>query len=504
MLPSLVILVMAAVACTRNAPVGGSPWAMQNGTPVELPEEFTIYGTAALQVIAQQDAPRYTPTPDAPHEIPDVRTDPDQYEVQSGDTLGTIALKFNVTVEQIASANELEDINVLSIGQRLVIPVATPTGDGLGLKIIPDSELVRGPGTLTFNIAEFVNSQPGYLARHEEDVDGRMMTGIQIVTEIAQDYSVNPRLLLAVIEYQSNWLTNPNPRTVSMQYPLGREDTNREGLYKQLAWAANELNRGYYQWRVGAVATWSLTDGSVIPIIRTINAGTAGVQNFFAKLYGRETWEKIVNEQGFIVTYEELFGYPFRYSIEPVLPDGLAQPELQLPFESGLDWAFTGGPHGSWGDGSAWGALDFAPPSDVLGCTPSDDWVVAMTSGTIVRAGNGAVIQDLDNDGLEQTGWALLYMHIETRDRVAVGTYLEAGDHIGHPSCEGGYSTGTHVHVARRYNGEWIPADQDDMRFDLDGWTSSGTGVEYDGYMTRGSVTIEAQNGRSPENAIRR
>ncbi len=186
-----------------------------------------------------------------------------------------------------------------------------------------------------------------------------------------------------------------------------------------------------------------------------------------------------------------------------MLPPGLTQPKLQLPFEPGADWAFTGGPHPGWDEGSAWAALDFAPPGDALGCVLSDAWVVAAADGPITRAENGAVIQDLDGDGFEQTGWVILYMHVDTRDRVQPGTILKAGQRIGHPSCEGGVSTGTHTHLARRYNGEWIPADQD-IPFVLDGWVSRGTGREYDGYLVRGDQTIEAYAGRSPNNGIQR
>ena len=121
----------------------------------------------------------------------------------------------------------------------------------------------------------------------------------------------------------------------------------------------------------------------------------------------------------------------------------------------------------------------------------------------IVRAGEGAVVQDLDSDGYEQTGWTILYMHIETRDRVQPGTFLRAGDRIGHASCEGGFSNGTHVHIARRYNGEWIPADQD-IPLVLDDWVSVGTGTEYDGYLQKNGISMEAWDGRSPENTIRR
>jgi murein DD-endopeptidase MepM/ murein hydrolase activator NlpD len=133
----------------------------------------------------------------------------------------------------------------------------------------------------------------------------------------------------------------------------------------------------------------------------------------------------------------------------------------------------------------------------------SNAWVVAVADGLIVRTGDGAVVQDLDGDGLEQTGWTVLYMHIESRQRVHAGTYLKAGERVGHPSCEGGFSSGTHLHLARRYNGEWIPADQD-IPFVLNGWVSVGLGREYDGYLQKDGRSVEAWEGRRPENEIKR
>jgi murein DD-endopeptidase MepM/ murein hydrolase activator NlpD len=205
-----------------------------------------------------------------------------------------------------------------------------------------------------------------------------------------------------------------------------------------------------------------------------------------------------------------LFGYPFDLAVEPLIPVGLRQPQLQLPFEKGVKWAFTGGPHAGWDSGSAWAGLDFAPDGDTLGCVQSDEWVTAAGDGLVVRAGNGIVIQDLNDptslpsDGLEQTGWVMIYMHIESRGRVEVGTFVRAGERIGHPSCEGGISSGTHVHIARRYNGEWISADQNSP-FVLDGWISIGTGVEYEGYLERDNQKVIADASSSAtDNSIKR
>jgi LasA protease len=97
----------------------------------------------------------------------------------------------------------------------------------------------------------------------------------------------------------------------------------------------------------------------------------------------------------------------------------------------------------------------------------------------------------------------VLYMHIDTRDRVRAGTNLPAGGRNGHPSSEGGFSSGTHLHLARRYNGEWISADQD-IPFNLDGWTTVGLGYEYDGYLIKDGQTVEAWDGREAINEIKR
>jgi LasA protease len=113
------------------------------------------------------------------------------------------------------------------------------------------------------------------------------------------------------------------------------------------------------------------------------------------------------------------------------------------------------------------------------------------------------VILDLDGDRNEGTGWVVLYMHIESRDRVQPGTILRAGEAVGHPSCEGGISSGTHVHLARLFNGVWIPADGP-VPFNLSGWVASGTGEEYVGTLTRNGMIVESYEGNSTINQIQR
>jgi LasA protease len=490
-----IIWMLLILSCTRSAGISQS-WRVtsvsnqaQANTPTTSPRR------------APGD-PIHTPTPDAPRILPTLPTDPQKYTVRPSDTLGEIAQRYGVSLESIVIENKIDNPDRLEVGQVLNIPAPNPLPPGPDFKVIPDSELVYGPASATFDLPGFIKQQKGYLSRYHEVQDNRTYDGAGIIERVAKEYSVNPRLLLAVLEYRSHWVTQATPPDGSTDYPMMLIDLSRKGLYRQLAWAANTLNRGYYLWRVGGIGSWVLKDNSVIPLNPTINAGTAAVQSIFSSLLGKDDWQTAVGEKGLFATYTDLFGYPFDFAVEPLLPPDLQQPTMQLPFEPGANWAFTGGPHGGWGTGSAWAAIDFAP-AETRGCVQSEAWEAAVIDGLIVRSDLGLVVEDLDGDGLEQTGWTVLYAHVETRDRVQAGTRVKAGDRIGHPSCEGGVSNGSHLHLARRYNGEWIPADGP-LPFDLEGWISKGDGVEYNGFLVRDGVTVEAMEGRQPENQISR
>jgi LasA protease len=511
----LVTILLSACASSANPPVvfptydpflpimagtqinsGSNPQVLVTGTRPPTPTRVPLTVSppaenSSLQILG-------SPTPDAGRILPTPRQNADQYEVQGGDTLGSIAQKYGISIEALMQANNITDANLLNVGMTLNVPAPDPSDMGASFKVIPDSELVYGPASIYFNVNNFIQSQNGYLASYTQDVNGVVLTGDEIVLMVARNYSVNPRLLLALLEYQSGWVTNPQPFNTA--YPMGIQDEYHNGLYRQLTWAADSLNRGYYLWKANAVSTWVLNDGTVVPASPTINAGTAAIQSFFAKIDDRSTWEKDIDGTGFLLTYFVFFGNPFKYAIEPLVSASTTQPPMTLPFNSGETWFFTGGPHGGWDSGSAWAALDFAPPGEG-GCFTSPYWVTSMANGLVVRASDGEVIQDLDNDGYEQTGWVILYMHIAAEDRAQAGEYLFTGEHVGHASCEGGVSNANHVHVARKFNGEWIAADGK-MPFVLDGWTSSGSGAEYDGFLTRGSQSIEALDSANDLNQI--
>jgi hypothetical protein len=97
----------------------------------------------------------------------------------------------------------------------------------------------------------------------------------------------------------------------------------------------------------------------------------------------------------------------------------------------------------------------------------------------------------------------VLYQHIATKDRILVNTLVNAGDHIGHPSCEGGTATGTNLHIARKYNGEWVSAG-DQLPFVMSGWTAHAGIAAYKGTLTKGGQTITANQTGTAVSQIKR
>jgi hypothetical protein len=311
-----------------------------------------------------------------------------------------------------------------------------------------------------------------------------------MVDYVALNYSINPRLLLALLEFQGGALTQPTP--AMKKNLLGFNRTYWDTPYLQLVLAANTLNNGYYGWRAGNLLEFEDAGEILIRPDPWQNAGSVAIQYYFSHMLFGDKYMAATGPEGLIRTYREFFGDPW-VDAQALIPVSLQQPELTLPFPYGQTWSYTGGPHTGWGTGEPWAAVDFAPPSDKSGCfiPQEENYVIAMADGLVVRSSIDGLALDLDMDGDERTGWVIFYLHLATETRAPVGSELMAGDLIGYPSCAGGHSTGTHVHIARKYNGEWIIADSA-LPLNLDGWIAHSSGREYFGTLTKGNLSVTA------------
>ncbi len=444
--------------------------------PTETPSPTITLTPSQTPAPPPTALPMQTPTPTpGPTASPDIAAVP--IRVRQGEFLSTIAARYGVSLGEIIAYNHIENPNAVAAGQRLMIPY--PANRTTPAKtLLPDSEVVYGPGYVGFDTEAFVQEQGGWLAQYAKPwYDGQTLGGAQLVDYVAMRYSVGPRVLLALLEARSGWVTNPEePQGAAKDFPLGHLATGG-GLEVQLEWAAASLNSGFYGWMERGETGIRFRDYSIARGAPGLNPGTIAIQRVLAQ---DVTFDELPGEiDAFMAAYQRLFGDPFQHDQGRVLPWDLQQPPLQLPWQPDEWWYLTGGPHGAWGASSSWAALDFVPQDAPIGsCISAQAWARAAAPGLIVRNNRGELLVDLDEDGDMRTGWVLQYLHLS--ERPPEGTHLQTGDPVGHPSCEGGQAASSHLHIARRYNGAWVAAGGP-IPMQLDGWTAFGADTAYEG-----------------------
>ncbi|MDM8519962.1 LysM peptidoglycan-binding domain-containing protein [Anaerolineales bacterium HSG6] len=460
-------------------------------SPQTEPTATAVPVTAEPEIVASPtDTPEPTITPTVgPLAIPTLTDAPYAFHtVKAGQTLGYIASIYDTPIETLVKLNKLSGPNaIIQINQSLRIPLE----DDIPLAPVdvrwPDSEVVYGPAYTDFDMPQFIQEQGGYLATYSERVDGQSLTGAEVVERVAERFSVGPRVLLAALEHYGQWVTNPNLTDTQIDYPLGYANPYSGNLYLMLGWTAKKINAGYYGYKRDGFWIYRLRDYNLALTSEGLNAGTVGMQGLLAVHSDMETWTEAMSNTGLMATYQTLFGDSAQYKIDILVPSNLTQPAMSLPWQKGDGFYFTAGPHIAYIDGSAWAAVDFGPP-DVLGsCYFSDYPNTASADGQVVVARQGEVQLDLDQDGQIQTGWVLLYLHVvlDIDAPVSVGMNLNEGDVVGYASCEGGEANASHLHFARRYNGEWMDAGGP-IPMELSGWVVQPSLAPYDGVLKKG------------------
>ncbi|NJN79913.1 MAG: hypothetical protein HC797_05255, partial [Anaerolineales bacterium] len=236
------------------------------------------------------------------------------YYAQSGDMLAAIAKRFNVTDEaEIISDADLTKTTLIDTGVLLVIPnrideLVTPN-----IQIMPDAEIVYSPTALDFEIKEFVTSQNGYLSKYRDYLGSEgWIAGYDAIEKLAIENSINPRLLLALLEFESRWVRGEPIDLLHTEFPMGFNDFRYKGLSVQMIWAINNMSIAYYGWRAGTITHLEFPDGTTLRLDPRLNAGTVAIQYLFSKLHSQTQWSQIINpDSGFPAMYEEMFGDPW-------------------------------------------------------------------------------------------------------------------------------------------------------------------------------------------------
>lgn len=491
----LLFLVPGIFGC--NAPTGkaSAPSKFTEQDLLNTVEAMPTYPPTSADLLATRSPQRNDAGGIWPTMIPTVDQNAYHYETQAGDTMAAILLRFSVESEHIQFERSASQNGYLTPGNLLIIERRLGQTSS-AQRLLPDAELVYSSTASDFDLTTFVQQAGGYLSRYREVIEGEELelAGAAIVQRVASELSVNPRLLLALLDYRSDWVYDHPLGAERNRYPLGFRIPDREGLFEELKIAATQLNLAYYGWRTGSYTALKFDDGTTLRLDPTLNAGSVALMHLFAILSDIGSWEgHLYAADGFPVRNANLFGDPWRraQALGPIIPGGLVQAELELPFLPNEGWSLTAGPHYAWNTGTPLGALDFSPIIASDECEDSPAWVTASVNAMVVRARDNVVALDLDGDGDEGSGWVIVYYHIAEHDMIPQGADLAVDQRIGHPSCEGGTASGIHVHVARKYNGEWLPADGP-APFVISGWRAVAGQRIYQGELVKGDQVVTA------------
>lgn len=124
LLVGLMVVAFLVLVIARTNPLTGgeaspSPVASAQASSVVASAEPSASVPPSIEPSPTAPTPTATPEP-TPTEAPSAS--PRTYKVRSGDTIASIAAKFNTTVKAIVTANNIKDPRTIHAGQVLVIP----------------------------------------------------------------------------------------------------------------------------------------------------------------------------------------------------------------------------------------------------------------------------------------------------------------------------------------------------------------------------------------------
>jgi len=333
----------------------------------------------------------------------------------------------------------------------------------------------------------------------------------EIIMHYAGQYSLNPKLLISIMESQSELVSSPSKKAFSQ--PFGNL-SKKQGFKAQVQDVARKLSKRFYAYKkltlkidknqksiLNASSPTSAATAAIASLLNAENkvkkkiiSPKTNPKNKFNKgeipnKYSRQITpqrdiqphqntpqQKKTSLNNILNAYEDIFAessHQFTQPksnnfsmLTPLKPTakmqskngmqraaaGEAAPNMYLPWTSGYSFR-AGGAHGF--DGSSWplSSLDFYYPYGNTG------W--GGTAGNIYSSHGGTVtwFSRCNMRVTHSSGIATNYYHMDNL-QYSSGTYINAGTYIGNYSankssalCDGGQSTGPHLHLDLIKNG---------------------------------------------------
>jgi murein DD-endopeptidase MepM/ murein hydrolase activator NlpD len=352
-----------------------------------------------------------------------------------------------------------------------------------GVVFFDQQRITYEPNFYAPQIQAFLDKQPGVLKHLGVRVGDHEYSFAETLVGQTAYYSINPRVLLALLETQSKLLSTEKPSDDQMMYAMGYHDDDRaKGFAAQVRYAVRQLH--YARRDYISYGPLTFADKSTAPAAPGMGLGEYMVARAIALTTTPERLPDLLN--AFRDTYTRLFGDPGAPPAD--WPKPATAPFLSRPMDKTArvtsffdhDAPFLN-PNGSlvsyWGrtetqlsyDGHDGWDYALAPPEPAL----------AAADGDVVFAGNAddncatrAVIIDHGN------GYRTLYWHLARID-VESGAHVTRGQPIGIIGSSG-CAQGPHLHFGVQFLGRntdpygWCGTSM------ADPWRANPAGIESD------------------------
>ncbi|GAA6172987.1 elastinolytic metalloprotease LasA [Colwellia sp. KU-HH00111] len=311
----------------------------------------------------------------------------------------------------------------------------------------------------------------------------------ETIMHYAGYYSINPKLLIALIEYKSLLVSNPSEKGYLMPFA---DLSDESGFQAQIKDVSSKLSKRFYAYK-----KLSLHPKKENFVLRSYKMPSTAATMAFASVLSRESqfkaaqknpYKEMTNKSsntgdnfhqvnaspivnGILDAYETVFAQNSDIlknkdesslegkealqessSIKTPASAAANYPNLYLPWSSGWSWV-AGGAHGF--DGGSWplSSLDFYYPGGNTGWGGNKPYVYASHGGTVTWYSR------CNMRITHASGLATNYYHMDNL-QYGSGSYINAGTYIGTYAnnksaalCEGGQSTGPHLHISLLKNG---------------------------------------------------
>ncbi|BBN82836.1 peptidase M23 [Pseudoalteromonas sp. A25] len=295
------------------------------------------------------------------------------------------------------------------------------------LQVIDEHAFLFADALQNFDLRGFLLSNAPHLEEKTE-----------VILHWAGYSSINPKLLLAMMEVQSQILSAPNKQNFSKPFTTLSSQMGFDNQIKDIALSLSKRYYAYQQYlEENASSSKPVTNASTVALTSLFD--TQNLNNLLKQ------YEHLFNKESLLFTANA--------ATKPQHVEPQEHFTMQLPWPSGYAW-YSGGAHSNTGSGYPYSSLDFNNGSGGWGSnTP---WVQAAHGGTVTRYSSCSIRVT------HSSGYATQYYHMDSLQYQS-GDVISSGSWLGRYAynknqalCQGGSSTGPHVHFSLLNNGRFI------------------------------------------------